>query len=108
VQLRQTVTSSYEMELRALVEAVKMAEGPCRVISDHEGLTGITQQGRTPRYCQPVWQELHAAAAGKVVVFEWRKRDQSLGSRLAATAAGVGDALLQYGGCEAQGTADER
>jgi hypothetical protein len=64
------------------VEAVKLAEGPCTVISDHEGLIGIARQGRT-RYCQPVRRELYAAAAGKDVTFEWRRRDQSLGSRLA-------------------------
>jgi ribonuclease HI len=80
---RQSGTFSYEMELRALVEAVKMAEGPCTVISDHEGLVGIAQRGMTPQYCQPVWQELYAAAAGKDVTFEWRRRNQSLGSRLA-------------------------
>jgi hypothetical protein len=33
---RQDVTSSYEMELRALVETVKMADGPCSVISDQK------------------------------------------------------------------------
>jgi ribonuclease HI len=80
---RQSRTSYYEVKLRALVEAVKPAEGPCTLISVHEGIIGVAQQGRTPRHCQPIWQELYSAAAGKDVVFEWRRRDQSLGSRLA-------------------------
>ena len=80
---RQVGGSSHELELRALVEAVKMADGPCTVISDHDGIIGIAQQGRTPRHCQALWEELYAATAGKDVQFEWRKRDQSLGQRLA-------------------------
>ena len=41
------------------------------------------QQGKTPETCKAVWEELYAATAGKDITFEWRKRDQSLGSRLA-------------------------
>jgi hypothetical protein len=37
----------------------------------------------TPRMCKPLWEEMYAAAAGKDMAFEWKKRDQSLGSRLA-------------------------
>jgi ribonuclease HI len=80
---KQADTSSYEMELRALVEAVKMAEGPCTAISDYEGMIRTAQQGKTPETCKAVWGELYAATAGKDVSFEWRRRDQSLGSRLA-------------------------
>lgn len=79
----QAGTSSYEMELRALVEAVKMADGPCTVISDYEGLIRTAQQGKTPDTCKTVWDELYAATAGKDVTFEWRRRDNGLGSRLA-------------------------
>jgi ribonuclease HI len=77
----QAAGSSYEMELRALVEAVKMAECPCTVISDHEGIVGIARRGITPRYYHAVWQELYAAVPGKDVGFGWRRRDQPLGSR---------------------------
>jgi ribonuclease HI len=80
---RQEGTSSYEMELRGLVQAVKMADGPCTIVSDHEGIIGLARDGRTPRMCRPLWDELYATAAGKDIEFEWRKRDQSLGSRLA-------------------------
>jgi ribonuclease HI len=80
---RQEDTSSYAMELRALVEAVKIAEGPCTVISDHEGIVGIAQRGMSPRMCQQVWGELYDALLGKDVEFAWHRRDQSLGSRLA-------------------------
>ncbi len=80
---RHTGTSSYEMELRAMVEAVKMADGPCTVVSDYDGLVRTAQAGMTPEKCKPIWQELYAAAAGKDVAFAWRRRDQSLGSRLA-------------------------
>jgi ribonuclease HI len=80
---RQADTSSYEMELRALVEAAKMAEGPCTIISDYEGMIRTAQQGKTPETCKAVWEELYAATTGKDVAFEWRRRDQSLGSRLA-------------------------
>ncbi|MBP3955636.1 hypothetical protein J8F10_10120 [Gemmata sp. G18] len=40
---RQDGTSSYEMELRALVEAVKIADGPCTVVSDYDGLIRTAQ-----------------------------------------------------------------
>jgi ribonuclease HI len=80
---KQTDTSSYEMELRALVEAVKMADGPCTIISDYEGIIHTAQQGKTPETCKAVWEELYTAVAGKDVQFAWRKRDQGLGSRLA-------------------------
>ncbi|VTR95118.1 ribonuclease h : Ribonuclease H OS=Pseudonocardia dioxanivorans (strain ATCC 55486 / DSM 44775 / JCM 13855 / CB1190) GN=Psed_2488 PE=4 SV=1: RNase_H [Gemmata massiliana] len=79
----QEGTSSYEMEPRAIVEAVKLAEGPCTVVSDHEGIIGLARDGRTPRMCRSLWDELYATATGKDIVFEWKKRDQSLGSRLA-------------------------
>ncbi len=71
------------MELRALIEAVKLAGGPAMIISDHEGIVGLARDGRTPRMCKPLWDELYAAAAGKDIEFAWKKRDQSLGSRLA-------------------------
>jgi ribonuclease HI len=80
---RQTDTSSYEMELRALVEAAKMADGPCMIISDYEGMIRTAQQGKTPETCKAVWEELYAATASKGIEFAWRRRDQSLGSRLA-------------------------
>lgn len=79
---RQDSTSIYEMELRAMVEAVKMTEGPCTVISDYEWLVQNAQRGTPQATCRPLWDELFAAAAGKDVQFEWRKRDQLLGSRL--------------------------
>lgn len=80
---RQEGTSSYERELRSLVEAVKMVEGPCTIVSDHEGIVGLARDRRTPRVCRALWDKLDASAAGKDVQFQWRKRDQSLGSRLA-------------------------
>lgn len=80
---RQEGTSSYEMELRGIVEAVKLADGPCTIVSDHEGIIGLARDGRTPRMCRPLWEELYAAARDKDIRFEWKKRDQSLGSRLA-------------------------
>jgi ribonuclease HI len=82
---RQEGTSSYEMELCALVEAEKLADGPCTIVSDHEGIVGIALalRGMTPRICKPLWEDLYAATAGKDGEFAWRKRDQSLGSRLA-------------------------
>ncbi len=57
--------------------------GPCTIVSDHEGMVGIAQRGMTPRMCKPLGEELDEAAASKDVTFEWRRRDQSLGSRLA-------------------------
>lgn len=80
---RQADTSSYEMELRAIVEAVKLADGPCTVVSDHEGIIGLARDARAPRMCRPLWEELYAATAGKDIEFAWRKRDHGLGSRLA-------------------------
>lgn len=80
---RQEGTSICEMEMRAMVEAVKMAEGPCTVIRDYEWLVQNAQRGTPQATCRPLWDELFAAAAGKDVRFAWHKRDQSLGSRLA-------------------------
>lgn len=80
---KQDSTSIYEMELRAMVEAVKMAEGPCTVISDYEWLVQNAQRGTPQATCRPLWDELFTAAAGKDIEYAWKKRDQSLGSRLA-------------------------
>lgn len=80
---RQEGTSIYEMELRAMVEAVKMAEGPTTVISDYEWLVQNAQRGTPQATCRPLWDELFSATAGKDVTFEWSRRSQSLGSRLA-------------------------
>ena len=80
---RQDNTSIYEIELRAMVEAVKMAEGPCTVISGFEWLVHNALWGTPQATCRPLWDELFAAAAGKDIEYAWKKRDQSLGSRLA-------------------------
>ena len=64
-------------------EAVKMAEGACTVFSDYEWLVKNAQQGTPQATCRALWDELFASAAGKDVQFEWKRRDQSLGSRLA-------------------------
>jgi ribonuclease HI len=40
---KQAGGSSREMELRALVEAVKMADGPCAVICDHGEIVRTAQ-----------------------------------------------------------------
>jgi ribonuclease HI len=42
---QQTGTTNQEMELRAVVEAVKMAEGLTTVVCDHEGIVGLAQRG---------------------------------------------------------------
>jgi hypothetical protein len=75
------------MELRAVVEAGRMAEGPCPIVSDHEGIIGLARAGRTPRMCRPLWGELYLATEGKDVAFEWRRRNGSLGSRPANSLA---------------------
>ena len=80
---QQTGGSSYEMELRAVVEAVKLAEGPCTIVSDHWGIISAAQQGKIPARCKSLWEEMYAAAADKDIQFEWHKRGQALGSRLA-------------------------
>jgi ribonuclease HI len=80
---READTSSYAMELRALVEAVKLADGPCTVICDYDGMVCTARHGRTPEICKPLWNELYTAMVGKDVEFEWRPRSQSLGQRLA-------------------------
>ena len=64
-----------------MIEAVEKAEGPCTMISDHEGIVRIAQQGGTPHHPKPVGDELYVATAGEGVRFEWR-RDQTLGQRL--------------------------
>jgi hypothetical protein len=65
-----------------MIEAVEKAEGPCTMISDHEGIVRIAQQGGTPHHPKPVGDELLlVATAGESVRFEWR-RDQTPGQRL--------------------------
>lgn len=80
---RQIGASSYEMELRALVEAVKMVDGPCTVVSDYHGIVRDAQEGTTPAICKAVWQELYEAMADKDIAFEWRRRAGGIGQRLA-------------------------
>lgn len=80
---QQSGTTNQEMELRAIVEAVKMAEGPTSVICDHEGIVSIANRGMTPRWSSDVWNELYSAANGKDISYEWRGRSQSFGQRLA-------------------------
>jgi hypothetical protein len=53
------------------------------MISDHEGIVRISQQGGTPHHPKPVGDELYVATAREGVQFEWRRRDQILGQRLA-------------------------
>jgi hypothetical protein len=66
-----------------MIEAVEKAEGPCTMISDHEGIVRIAQQGGTPHHPKPVGDELLlVATAGESVQCEWR-RDQTLGQSLA-------------------------
>ena len=57
-----------------MIEAVEKAEGPCTMISDHEGILRIAQQGGTPHHPEPVGDELYVATAGEGVRFEWRRR----------------------------------
>ena len=47
---------SYEMESRAIVEAVKMAEGSCTIASSREGIVGVARRGLTPRMSSPPWE----------------------------------------------------
>jgi len=63
----QADTSNNEMELRAMVETLKMAEGPCMVIGDQQGLIQNAQQGKRPAWCSHLWDELYSAAVGKDV-----------------------------------------
>ncbi len=80
---RQDDTTSQEMELRAIVEAAKMAEGPSTIVSDHEAIVRLAQQARKARWSPALWDELYAATADKDITFEWRRRGQTLGQRLA-------------------------
>lgn len=70
-----------------------MADGPCTVISDYGGIVQLAQQGTTAEWCKPVWQDLYAAMQGKDVVFERKRRHDTLGQRL-AQAAGRGSLPL--------------
>ena len=55
---RRTDTSSYEMEFRALVEAAKMADGPCTIISDYDGLNRPASQSQEMARPAPNWSRL--------------------------------------------------
>jgi ribonuclease HI len=79
---KQANTSSHEMELRALIEAAELANGPCTIISDHEGIVRIARQEREPHHFKQLWQELYATIGDKEVMFEWQRRGESLGQRL--------------------------
>ena len=41
-----------------MIEAMEKAEGPCTMISDHEGILRIAQQGGTPHHPKPIGDEL--------------------------------------------------
>lgn len=66
-----------------MVEAVKMADGRVTVVSDYDWPLRTVKAGKTPEKCEPLWEEPCVSAVGKGVEFTWRRRDQSLGSRLA-------------------------
>jgi ribonuclease HI len=51
---RQEGRSSYEMELCALIEAAKIADGPCTIVTDHKGIIGVANRSMTPRMCRPL------------------------------------------------------
>jgi ribonuclease HI len=80
---QQTNSSSQEMEFRALVEAVKMAEGPCTVISDHRWIVEPSIRGIRRSGTSPSGKSCTRRRRSKDVTFEWRRRDQTLGQRLA-------------------------
>lgn len=66
-----------------MVEAVKLADGACTVVSDYDWPVRTVKAGKTPENCNPRWEELCASAVSSDVEFGWRRRDHSLGSRLA-------------------------
>lgn len=80
---RQPTGTSNDMELRALLEAVKMADGPTTIISDLHGIVRTAQQRKVPEWSRALWEELYAAAEGKDISFEWRKRSQTIGQQIA-------------------------
>lgn len=80
---RQTGGDSYAMELRAVVEAVKMADGPCTVVTDSQVIPRQIATGAVPRKCPELWRELYAAFRGKDVRVEWHRRAGTHGQRLA-------------------------
>ena len=41
-----------------MIDAVEKAEGLCTMISDHEGILRIAQQGGTPHHPKPIGDEL--------------------------------------------------
>jgi ribonuclease HI len=55
------ISGSYEAELRAMLEAVRMAEGPCTVVSDNWGIVRNVENVISPPTCHELWQELYAA-----------------------------------------------
>jgi ribonuclease HI len=77
------ISSSSEAELRAVLEAVKMAEGPCTVVTDSISIVRNVEAGISPQKGHELWRELYAAMAGKDVQVEWRKRSSTHGQRLA-------------------------
>lgn len=64
-------TDSYTMELRAVVEAVKAAEGPVTVFCDHAGIVHAFARRERCKKDHALWLELYEAAEGKEVSLVW-------------------------------------
>lgn len=83
------VDDSYDMELTAILEAVRAAEGPLTVVSDHRGIVDGLNRGDRPCKCREMWDELYAAleAVPWDVRLVWEKGEQTEQHRLAHRSA---------------------
>lgn len=80
---KQSRTTNYEMELRAIVEAAKLADGPCTIVSDYDSIIQLAKQRKTPEMCRGLWEKLYDTIEGKDITFSWSKRGKTFGQQLA-------------------------
>ena len=60
-----------------------LPDDPCLIFSDQAGGVCIAQQRRVPRHCRATLEEHYAATTVKDAAFDWKRRDQTLGQRIA-------------------------
>ena len=65
-------TSSHEMELTAVVEAIRLSEGPVCVITDLKSIEDRWKQKKLPKENRELWEELYRLTEGREVEIVWK------------------------------------
>ncbi len=64
---------SYTMELKAVIEAVRLSEGQATIITDLKVIETTFGHRIIPKKCAELWHELYEACAGQDIEIVWQK-----------------------------------